>query len=175
MSHNKQALLVIDLQNDYFSSGLFPLWNSERTLNTIESLIFNAQAKAIPVILVQHIADPHQGIAPFFNADSVGAEIHTRIRAASPDGIVVVKHFADSFYQTKLSSVLAALEVTELLLCGMMTQNCVTHTALSKEAEKYVVKIIPDACTSVSELVHLIALHAVSPRTQFVSAAEACR
>lgn len=175
MSHNKQALLVIDLQNDYFPGGLFPLWNAERTLNTIESLIFNAQAKAISVILVQHIADPHQGIAPFFNAGSVGAEIHTRIRAASPDGIVVVKHFADSFYQTKLASVLSALEVTELLLCGMMTQNCVTHTALSKEAEKYDVKIIPDACTSVNEPVHLIALHAVSPRIQFVSAAEACR
>jgi len=48
-----------------------------------------------------------------------------------------VKHFADSFEKTKLEETLAKLGVTELLLCGMMTQNCVTHTAISKAAEKY--------------------------------------
>lgn len=172
MPHSQQALLVIDLQNDYFPGGLFPLWDTERTLNAVEGLIARARANAIPVILIQHIADAAQGIAPFFNAGTAGAEIHPRICTAAPEGIVVVKHFADSFHDTALERMLAGLGVTELLLCGMMTQNCVTHTALSKAAEKYAVKIVPDACTSVSEMIHLIALHAVSPRIPFVSAAE---
>ena len=54
--------------------------------------------------------------------------------------------------------------MTELLLCGMMTQNCVTHTAISKAVEKYPVSILTDCCTTVSEILHLIALHAVSTR-----------
>ena len=40
----------------------------------------------------------------------------------------------------------------------MMTQNCVTHTAISKAAEKYNVTILIDCCTTVSEILHKIAL-----------------
>ena len=61
------ALLVIDLQNDYFPNGHFPLWNAEATLSRIETAIAKANAQHIPVILVQHIANPAKGISPFFN------------------------------------------------------------------------------------------------------------
>jgi nicotinamidase-related amidase len=44
-----------------------------------------------------------------------------------------------------------------MLVCGMMTQNCVTHTAISKAAEKYSVKILPDCFTTINEPIHLIA------------------
>jgi nicotinamidase-related amidase len=53
----KKALIVIDIQNDYFSNGKFPLWNTENTLNNVEKAIEKANANDIPVILVQHIAD----------------------------------------------------------------------------------------------------------------------
>lgn len=76
----------------------------------------------------------------------------------------MVKHFADSFVDTTLEAVLVERAITALLVCGMMTQNCVTHTAISKSAEKYQVTILPDCCTTVSEMLHLIALHAVSTR-----------
>jgi nicotinamidase-related amidase len=86
---------------------------------------------------------------------------------------VVVKEFADSFEQTNLEETLTTLGVTDLLVCGMMTQNCVTHTAISKAAEKYNVTILPDCCTTVSEILHLIALHAVSTRVNLVPSSEA--
>lgn len=172
MSNIKKGLLIIDPQNDYFPNGSFPLWNTENTLNTIKELIKKAQERKTPVILIQHIADESLGIAPFFKKGTGGSEIHPVIRSAAPDGIIVIKHFADSFHHTTLESVLADNGIEEILLCGMMTQNCVTHTALSKAAEKYTVKIIPDACTSVSEMVHLIALHAISSRISFVMASE---
>ena len=63
----KKALLVIDLQSDYFPGGKFPLWNTEVVLQNIERAIGNAKAQGIPVIYVQHIADSKMGIAPFFN------------------------------------------------------------------------------------------------------------
>ncbi len=159
-----KALIIIDLQNDYFPQGKFPLWNTENTLEQIEQAIAKAQAQDIPIIIVQHIADSSLGIAPFFNANTLGAEVHPRVLAAAPHAPIVVKTFADSFHQTSLETLLSQLNITELLIAGMMTQNCVTHTAISKSAEKYLVTVLTDCCTTVSEILHLIALNALSPR-----------
>ena len=164
----KQALLVIDLQNDYFPEGKFPLWNTDITLANTESAIAKAHAKKIPIVVIQHIADASKGIAPFFNAGTSGADIHPRILAAAPNGIIITKAFADSFHATALEATLSELGAEELLLCGMMTQNCVTHTAISKAAEKYSVKILSDCCTTVNQMIHLIALNAVSTRIALV-------
>jgi len=169
----KRALIVIDLQNDYFPGGAFPLWNAESTLENIANAIARAQAAGIPVVHLQHIADSRAGIAPFFNAGTPGAAIHPRILAAAPDAPVVIKHFADSFHQTKLEALLARQDCEQLLVCGMMTQNCVTHTAISKSAEKYKVTVLPDCCTTVSEMLHLIALHALSTRVALCPSIEA--
>ncbi|GAL09082.1 isochorismatase [Vibrio astriarenae] len=129
---NKKALLVIDLQNDYFPEGKYPLWNTEETLNNIKTVIAKAHQQDIPVIHIQHIADPDKGLAPFFNKGTAGADIHSEILAAAPNADIVIKTFADAFEQTNLEEVLQKYQVTELLVCGMMTQNCVTHTAISK-------------------------------------------
>lgn len=167
----KKALLVIDLQNDYFPGGKFPLWNTDAILQNIERAIAKANAQGIPVIHIQHVAK--QGTAPFFNEGTPGTDIHPSILAVAPKAPVVVKEFADSFEQTNLEETLTKLGVTDLLVCGMMTQNCVTHTAISKAVEKYNVTILPDCCTTVSEILHLIALHAVSTRVNLVPSSEA--
>lgn len=168
-----KALLLIDLQNDYFPGGAFPLWNAEAVLAHVERAVARARAAGAPVIHVRHIADPAAGLAPFFNAGTPGADIHPRVRAAAPDAPVVVKAFADAFHRTELQPTLAGLGVTELLVCGMMTQNCVTHTVLSKAAEKYRVTVLPDCCTTVSEILHQIALHALGTRVPLVPSAQA--
>jgi nicotinamidase-related amidase len=168
------ALIVIDLQNDYFPGGAFPLSNTDATLSAVERAIGKAVAKGIPVVHVQHLADPEQGIAPFFNKGTTGAEIHERILAAAPDAPIVVKHFADSFERTNLHETLQRLGVDELILCGMMTQNCVTHTALSRQAQEYKkVTVLTDACTTVSDMLHAIALHALSTRVTLAPVGEA--
>ncbi|QLG89156.1 cysteine hydrolase [Chitinibacter bivalviorum] len=169
---SQRALLVIDLQNDYFPGGAFPQWNTDATLLNIEQAMAKAKAAGTPIIHIQHIADPTRGIAPFFNKDSVGAEIHQRVLAAAPDAPVVIKAYADGFHHTNLEATLQELGITELLVCGMMTQNCVTHTAISKAAEKYTVSILADCCTTVSEMIHLIALNAASTRVPLVNSAD---
>ena len=166
---NKKALLVIDLQNDYYPEGKFPLWNTEKTLNNTKIAITKANAKNIPVIHIQHIADPTKGIAPFFNELSEGAEIHPLIMAVAPNAEIAIKNFADSFEKTMLEEILQKKGIDELLICGMMTQNCVTHTAISKAAEKYKVSIIADCCTTVDKMIHNIALNAISTRVQLVT------
>jgi nicotinamidase-related amidase len=169
----KKALLVIDIQNDYFSGGKFPLWHTEETLANILQAITMAQTKGISVILVQHIANPEKGLAPFFNQNTEGVLIHPRILEAAPDAPIVVKQYADSFLHTDLEATLSKLGITDLLACGMMTQNCVTHTAISKAAEKYQVSILTNCCTTVDQMIHLIALNAVAPRLSLVASSDA--
>jgi nicotinamidase-related amidase len=162
----KKALLVIDLQNDYFPGGRYPLWNTEITLKNVETALKKASIQKIPVILIQHQAEPSQGIAPFFNPGTSGVDIHPRILQAAPDADIVIKAHADSFEQTDLEGILIEKNISELLICGMMTQNCVTHTAISKKAEPYTVTVLADCCTTVDEMIHQIALHALSSRVK---------
>lgn len=171
---NRPALIVIDLQNDYFPGGAFPLHNPDEARSSVLTAILRARQNDIPVVHVQHVADPSQGPAPFFNADTHGVNIHADVLAAAPDAPVVIKRFADSFEQTTLHETLQRLQVSELLLCGMMTHNCVTHTALSRKADLYrQVTVLSDACTTVSPMLHAIALHALSTRVTLSTVAEA--
>lgn len=160
----KTALLVIDLQNDYFEDGAFPLWQAQETKNRIVGFMEKAQKEGVEIVHIQHVANPALGLSPFFNQDTSGVEIHADVKAVAPSAPVVIKHFADGFEQTNLEAVLAEKGIERLWVAGMMTQNCVTHTAISKPAENYEVSIVPDLCTTVSELLHLIALNAVSTR-----------
>jgi len=173
MNASKKTLIVIDLQNDYFPGGAFPLWNADGTLANVARAVETAKAAGIPVILVQHVADPSRGISPFFNAGTQGVELHPAVREAAGNARVVVKAHADGFLDTELEEILKESETEELLICGRMTQNCVTHTAISKAAERYRVTVLADCCTTVSEMIHLIALNALAPRVRVTTAAEA--
>lgn len=165
-----KALLVIDIQNDYFPGGKYPLWKPEVVLQNVEQAIQKAKAQGIPVIQIQHLTDSS---GPFFNEGTTGAEIHPRIRAATTDSPVIVKGHADSFEQTNLAETLKKLGADELLVCGMMTHNCVTHTSISKAAEKYKVAILADCCTTIDEMTHNLALHALSTRVKLIPASDA--
>ncbi|MGX9416152.1 cysteine hydrolase family protein [Vibrio sp. WJH972] len=169
---SKKALLVIDVQNDYFCGGKFPLWNTEKILCNIKQLISHANAEHVPVILVQHISPTQKKMASFFEEGSDGANIHPEVLSICLKAEVVIKTHADSFYQTNLERTLNKLEIDELLICGMMTQNCVTHTAISKVAEKYKVSIIEDCCTTTDKMIHNMALNAVSTRVPLLALSE---
>lgn len=168
----KKALLVIDIQNDYFEGGHYPLWNTENVLEKIEKIVVKAQQRGVEIINIQHIADSSQGLAPFFNEGTNGVNIHDNLLKLAPDSPIVVKRYADSFHETRLQSILNDLEVDEIYICGMMTQNCVTHTAISKAADTYKVSIVEDCCTTVDEMIHRIALNAVSTRVSLITSSE---
>ena len=161
MSH--PALIVIDLQNDYFPAGAYPLHDSEAVLARTVDAVHRAQAQGVPVVLVQHVA---RGPSPFFNADTDGVQIHPSLRAAAPDAPVVVKGHADSFLNTTLQDTLAARGADTLWLAGMMTQNCVTHTALSPQAQGYTVCVLDDLCTTIDPMIHAIAISALRYRVK---------
>ncbi|MCE0494273.1 cysteine hydrolase family protein [Vibrio salinus] len=167
---SSKVLLVIDPQNDYLANGAYPLWNVEKVLENIKQLICRAEELSVPVILVRHIAISEQ--APFFKDGSFGAEICSDIRELSQHADVVIKHYADSFDETELNSVLKSYSADSLILFGMMTQNCVTHTALSKSAESFSVSVVADCCTTIDAMTHTIALNALSRRCKLINLQE---
>ena len=162
-----RALVVIDIQNDYFPGGALPLWQPEETEGRILTAIAQARAAGDRVILIRHLAPAGSGL---FAEDSAGSDIRPAILAAAGDAPVVIKRFADSFQDTDLMDHLADIE--ELLICGMMTQNCVVFTAMSRDADPFRVRVIGDLCTAPLAPVHLIALSALGSKTNVTSAAE---
>ncbi|GLT19920.1 isochorismatase [Vibrio zhanjiangensis] len=148
------------------------MWNTDKILINTKELIAKANQQHVPVFLVQHISSAPKGMAPFFEKGSEGANIHPEIMAICPNAEVIQKQHADSFHQTHLEESLGKFDIDELLICGMMTQNCVTHTAISKKAEKYKVSIIEDCCTTTDKMIHKIALNAASPRIPLVTFSE---
>jgi nicotinamidase-related amidase len=168
---SQPALVVIDIQNDYFEGGAFPLWNAQPTLAATEKAIRLARARDMPVVFVQHIP---AGPAPFFNPETEGVRLHERMRAAVGDSPVVTKQHADAFEGTSLHETLQGLGADELVICGMMTQNCVTHTAVSRRADDYrKVTVLTDASTTATEMLHLIAVAGLAPRVTLATVDQA--
>ncbi|MCQ4104864.1 isochorismatase family protein [Erwinia persicina] len=157
----KNALIVIDIQNDYFPGGAFPLEGADTACQAAVSAIEKARGEGWLIVAIQHIATAD---APFFKPDSEGANIHPSIVAALGDAPVVVKNEADSFYQTRLESLLRDSGITDLYLTGMMTQHCVTHTALSPQGQGMNVHIIAAGCAAPSKALSDLALSGLAVR-----------
>ncbi|SRR5690606_7931973 len=161
-----RTLLVIDIQNDYFPGGVLPLWQPEETEARIVAAIGKARAAGDRVVLVRHVSKAKAGL---FAADGPGVAIRPAILEAAGDAPVVTKHVADAFQDTDLASHLEGTD--ELLVCGMMTQNCVVFTAMSRAADAWRVRVLGDLCTAPTEVVHKIALNALGSKTQVVDSA----
>ena len=163
-----RTLLVIDIQNDYFPGGALPLWQSEDTEARIASAIGKARASGDKVVLVQHVSTATTGL---FAVDGPGVALRTAIAAAVGDAApIVTKQYADAFQGTDLAVYLAG--TVDLLVCGMMTQNCVVFTALSRAADGFRVQVVGDLCSAPTETVHKIALNALRSKTRVVHASE---
>jgi nicotinamidase-related amidase len=162
-----RTLLVIDVQIDYFPGGALPLWQAEETEARIVSAIAQARAAGDRIVLVQHVSKAAAGLCA---AGAAGTAIREGIVAAAGDAPRVTKRYADAFQDTDLATHLAG--TTELLVCGMMTQNCVVFTAMSRAADGFKVRVIGDLCAAPTEAVHGIALNALASKLQLSTAAD---
>ena len=140
----KEALLIIDVQNDYFPGGANELSHPFEAENRIRGLIAESRACGRPVIYIRHINPPDD---TFFLEGTFGAEISDRIRPL-PEDKVIVKRYPNSFLETELDAHLKSLQVDTLIVCGMMTHMCVDTTVRSAMDYGYQVKLAADACAT---------------------------
>ena len=107
------ALLLIDLQNDYFPGGKMELVGSEQAGQAAARLLACFREKGLPVVHIQHLS-VRPG-ATFFLPGTPGAEIHAGVRPL-PGEAVIQKNFPNSFRGTNLLEHLQGLGTLEFRL-----------------------------------------------------------
>lgn len=146
----KTALILIDIQNDYFPGGRMELEVPLAAAQQARQLLDLFRQKGWPTVHVQHISN--RPGATFFLPDTTGLDFHQSIQPL-PGEKIIVKHFPNSFRETGLLEYLQGSKVESLVLCGMMTHMCVdasTHTAADLG---FPVRLAADACAT-RELVY---------------------
>ncbi len=145
MSTPKRALIVIDVQNEYFTGKLgisYP--DPAITLPNVGRAMDAAAAAGIPVVVVQHITPPG---APIFAEGSHGAALHPSI-AGRPRDHLISKQLASAFTGTGLADWLRARDIDTLSIVGYMTHNCDASTAIHASHDGWQVELLGDASGS---------------------------
>lgn len=136
-----EALLVIDVQNEYFSGKLhitFPPGSLSHILQAMDA----AHAARIPVIVIRHKnSEPD---AETFRPGTNGYELHPEVKKR-PCDVLIDKTFPGSFTGTGLEGWLKEHGIASLTIAGYMTQMCCDTTARQAFHRGYHVKFLSDA------------------------------
>jgi nicotinamidase-related amidase len=172
----KQALIIIDIQNDYFEGGAMPLNHPEKAAKNAAKLLRYFRESEKPIIHIQHMAaKPELG---FMLEGTEGQKIHSSVEPKDEETIII-KHYPNAFASTNLHDVLVDWGITDVVLVGMMTHMCISSTARATIEYGLNATIAYDACTTCSlpifeqiipaEQVHLTALAEVSNIAKLLS------
>lgn len=142
---NKRALLVIDIQNDYFPGGKWTLSNMDAAADNAARVIAASRAAGHLVVHVRH--ESLAAGAPFFVPGTKGAEIHEKVLPAQGEQ-VVLKHHVNCFRETSLQAILQGNGVEEVVIVGAMSHMCVHAAARAASDLGYRVTVVHDACAS---------------------------
>jgi ureidoacrylate peracid hydrolase len=155
----KPALIVIDMQNDFVkdTSPYSCQMLDDSLILRVKKLINFCRGKKIPIIYTQHSIKPDKSNAEIgepknVRACIIGTKGWEIIRKVAPrkEDIVIRKDRFSAFFNTKLENVLKNLKVDTLILCGVLTNNCVRATAEDAYYRNYKLILVSDCCGATS-------------------------
>ena len=111
------TLLVIDLQNDYFPDGAYPLVGATDAVAVARTVLDRFRAEGAPVVHMQHVWDAPD--AAFMRPGTAGIEIHPLVQPVAGETLIQKEH-PNSFLGTDLAARLADLGTDRLVVMGMM-------------------------------------------------------
>lgn len=139
------AILVIDLQNEYFPGGNLELVNIREIASKARRLIDAGREASIPVIHIRHIQpDPE---SPLFQQGTKWIEIHESV-APEEGEVVITKHYPNSFRDSDLGKTLEERGIDKVIVCGAMSDVCVDATARAAADLGFQCVVAQDACTT---------------------------
>jgi len=141
----KTALLIIDIQKDYFEGGKFPLVNPLAAAKKAYELLQCFREHDGQHVHIQHISLKPD--AAFFIKGDVGSDIHDAVAHFEGEPIVY-KHYPNSFRETELLEMLKEWGIERVVITGMMTHMCVDATARAAADFGFQVLIAEDACAT---------------------------
>jgi nicotinamidase-related amidase len=139
------ALIIVDIQNDYFDKGTMTLVDSDQASENARLILDRFRAEGLPVIHIQHIA--LSPTASFFLPNTVGAGIHKNVQPLANEKIII-KHYPNSFRETELFDYLKANDIKNLVICGMMTHMCIDATTRAAKDFGFNCVLIGNACAT---------------------------
>ena len=140
-----QALVLIDLQNDYFPGGRMELVGADAAVGQAARLLDAFRQRGRPVIHVQHVST--RAGASFFLPDTAGVQIHASVQPKVGER-VMVKHFPNAFRETELQAALRDAGASALVFAGMMTHMCVDTTVRAAADLGWTCQLAHDACAT---------------------------
>ncbi|ASP38336.1 isochorismatase [Bacterioplanes sanyensis] len=143
--NSKTALVVVDMQNDYFEGGAMTLSDTQAAADKTAQLLHAFRRDGRPIIHVQHVfADDEKG---FFVAGTLGSEIHSQLAPLATEP-VVIKSAVNSFKGTNLERLLIDQGIEELVVTGAMAHVCVDAITRAAVDKGYRCQLIIDACAA---------------------------
>ncbi|WP_027896596.1 cysteine hydrolase family protein [Zestomonas thermotolerans] len=142
---SKRALILIDIQNDYFGTGKWPLHGMDAAAANAAKILAAARAAGDKVIHVRHEFESAE--APFFTPNSAGAQIHPSVQPQAGEA-VVLKHRVNAFRDTELKALLEAEGIEQITLVGAMSHMCIDAAARASADFGYATTVIHDACAT---------------------------
>lgn len=162
-----KALLIVDVQNDYFENGAMELVGTQPASENVKLLLAKFRAENLPVIHVHHL-----GVGPdatFFLPGTEGAEIHPNVKPLAGEK-VIMKYYPNSFRETDLLEHLHGLNINNLVVVGMMTHMCIDATTRAARDFGFECTVIGDACATRDLEVSGAHVKAAEVQTAFLAA-----
>jgi nicotinamidase-related amidase len=141
----RRALLIIDIQQDYFPGGAYPLVEPEAAAAAAGRLLERFRAGGEAVIHLRHVWDAPD--ATFMRPGTDGVKIHPLVKPAEREP-VVDKDMPNGFVGTDLEGRLRNEGIDELVVAGMMSSMCVDATVRAAADLGFDVTLVQDACAA---------------------------
>ncbi|PFK44038.1 cysteine hydrolase [Bacillus cereus] len=141
----KTALLLIDIQNDYFPNGKMELRGAIEASEYASQLLQYFREVSQPIFHIQHVSIKEN--ATFFLPNTEGVHIHKNVHP-SKNETVILKHYPNSFRETDLLEQLQNLEIEHVIICGMMTHMCIDATVRAAFDFGFRCTVVHDACAT---------------------------
>ena len=139
------ALILVDIQNDYFPGGRMELVGITEAGQKAAELLAVFRDSNWPTFHIQHVS-ARKG-ATFFLPDTRGIAIHDCIKPHS-DEPVIQKFYPNSFRDTALLEELKKAEIGQLVICGAMSHMCIDATVRAAFDLGFKCQLIEDACAT---------------------------
>jgi len=142
------ALVIVDIQNDYFPGGAMELVGATEAGARAQRALAVFRERSRPVVHVQHVAAEPD--ATFFRPGTPGMEIHPCV-APLPGESIFQKHYPNAFRETSLLEHLRGLDVARLAIVGMMTHMCIDTSVRAAADLGFECLLAHDACATLAQ------------------------
>lgn len=142
---SNRAIIVVDIQNEYFPGGKLPLKGIEKAATNAAKIIEHARSAGDFVVYFRH--ESADADIPFFTPGTQEVAIHP-IVAPLESETVLVKHFPNSFLETGLKELLDKQGIDEVVVIGAMSHMCIDATSRAASDFGYKTTTIHDACAT---------------------------